>query len=170
MPDAYAAAKGINALVMSLAAIPAYFLARRVLGTWLSLAAAALAVAIPSMVYTGTLMTENAFYPVFLAAVLALVVWLDRPTRGEHGDPRSALCLFAFLTRAQAIALVPGDPDRAAPRSRARGVPPLPAHVPLVAARRGCSSCSSRSRAAGPCSGSSAPTRSPARRTTRPAR
>ena len=66
VPDAYAAAKGINALVMSLAAIPTYFIARRVLGTWLSLAAAAFAVAVPSMVYTGTLMTENAFYPVFL--------------------------------------------------------------------------------------------------------
>ena len=66
VPDAYAAAKGINALVMSLAAVPAYFLARRVLGQWASLAAAALGVAIPSMVYTSTLMTENAFYPVFM--------------------------------------------------------------------------------------------------------
>src|SRR5205823_3979051 len=79
VPDAYAAAKGINALVMSLAAVPAYFLARRVLDKWWALAAAALAVAIPSMVYTGTLMTENAFYPVFLTVVLALVVWLERP-------------------------------------------------------------------------------------------
>ena len=61
VPDAYAAAKGINALVMSLAAVPAYFIARRMLTQWLSLAAAALAVAIPSMVYTSTLMTENAF-------------------------------------------------------------------------------------------------------------
>ena len=79
IPDAYAAAKGINSLVMSLAAIPAYFLARRVLGQWWSIAAAALAVAIPSMVYTATLMTENAFYPVFLCAVLAFMAWLDRP-------------------------------------------------------------------------------------------
>ena len=31
VPQAYAAAKAINALVMSLAAVPAYFLARRVL-------------------------------------------------------------------------------------------------------------------------------------------
>ncbi len=106
VPDAYAAAKGINSLVMSLAAIPTYFIARRVLGTWLSLAAAAFAVAVPSMVYTGTLMTENAFYPVFLAAVLALVVWIDRPTPANTAIV-VGLCLFAFLTRAQAIALGP---------------------------------------------------------------
>jgi hypothetical protein len=106
VPDAYAAAKGINSLVMSLAAIPTYFIARRVLGTWLSLAAAALAVAVPSMVYTGTLMTENAFYPIFLAAVLALVAWLDRPTVVSTAI-LVALCLLAFLTRAQAIALAP---------------------------------------------------------------
>ena len=106
VPDAYAAAKGINALVMSLAAVPAYFLARRVLDKWWALAAAALAVAIPSMVYTGTLMTENAFYPIFLAAMIALVAWLDRPSL-QSTLVLIALCLVAFLTRQQAIALVP---------------------------------------------------------------
>jgi hypothetical protein len=106
VPDAYAAAKGINSLVMSLAAVPAYFLARRVLGTWMSLAAAALAVAIPSMVYTATLMTENAFYPIFLVTILAFVVWLDRPTL-TNSAILVGLCLVAFLTRQQAIALVP---------------------------------------------------------------
>ena len=76
VPDAYAAAKAINAFVMSLAAVPAYFLARRMLSMPLALAAAALTVSVPSMVYTGTIMTENAFYPIFLATVLAVVVWL----------------------------------------------------------------------------------------------
>jgi hypothetical protein len=106
VPDAYAAAKGINALVMSLAAVPAYFLARRMLGQWLSLAAAALAVAIPSMVYTSTLMTENAFYPIFLTVVLVLVIWLDRPT-AANTLLLLGLVLLAYLTRQQAIALVP---------------------------------------------------------------
>ena len=45
LPDAYAAAKTINALCMSLAAIPAYLLARRVLAPPLSLVAALLTVA-----------------------------------------------------------------------------------------------------------------------------
>ena len=106
VPDAYAAAKGINSLVMSLAALPAYFLARRMLGQWMSLAAAALAVAIPSMVYTSTLMTENAFYPIFLTFVLVLVIWLDRPSVGNT-LVLLGLVLLAYLTRQQAIALVP---------------------------------------------------------------
>ena len=106
VPQAYAAAKAINALVMSLAAIPAYFLARRVLAEPLALAAAALTVAVPSMVYTATLMTENAFYPLFLTAALAMVLWLERPT-----PLRTAIVLgvwlAAFLTRQQAVALLP---------------------------------------------------------------
>src|SRR5262249_31477357 len=89
-----------------LAAVPAYFLARRVLGQWLSLAAAALAVAIPSMVYTATLMTENAFYPIFLTFVLVLVIWLDRPTVA-HTLILLGLVVVAYLTRQQAIALLP---------------------------------------------------------------
>lgn len=106
VPDAYAAAKGINSLVMSVAAVPAYFLARRVLGVWSSLAAAVLAVAIPSMVYTAALMTENAFYPVFLTVMLVFLAWLDRPTTANT-LLLAGLCLFAYLTRQQAIALVP---------------------------------------------------------------
>ena len=37
LPDAYAAVKTINALLMSLAAVPAYLLARRVVGHWWAL-------------------------------------------------------------------------------------------------------------------------------------
>jgi hypothetical protein len=106
IPDAYAAAKAVNALIMSLAAVPAYFLARRVLGPWLALAAAALTVSVPSLVYTGALMTENAFYPVFLLVALTMVVWLERPS-----VPWTLLligaCVLAFLTRTQAVALLP---------------------------------------------------------------
>src|SRR5207244_7901458 len=80
VPHAYAAAKAINSVVMSLAAVPAYLLGRRLLGRPLAVAAAVLTVAVPSMVYTGTLMTENAFYPIFLLAALALVAWLERPS------------------------------------------------------------------------------------------
>ena len=72
VPSAYHAAKLINAAVMSLTAVPVYFLARRLLTPGLALAAAALAVLVPSMLYTGTLMTENAFYPLFALAVLVL--------------------------------------------------------------------------------------------------
>jgi dolichyl-phosphate-mannose-protein mannosyltransferase len=106
VPDAYAAAKAINAVVMSLAAVPAYLLARRVLSAPLALAAAVLAVSVPSMVYTATLMTENAFYPIFLATVLAIVVWLERPT-AKLTVLMLALVGLAYLTRAQALAFGP---------------------------------------------------------------
>ena len=46
---AYEAAKAINSIVMSLTAIPVYFLARRMLSPALALVAALLAVTIPSM-------------------------------------------------------------------------------------------------------------------------
>ena len=104
--DAYAAVKLINAAVMSLAAIPAYFLARRVVGQWLALLAAVLAVAVPSLAYTGTVMTENVFYPLFLVVTLVLVLVLERPT-----TLRVALLVglvaLAFATRVQAATFVP---------------------------------------------------------------
>ena len=106
VPDAYAALKTINSAVMSLAAIPAYFLARRVVQARLALLAALLAVAIPSMVYTATVMTENAFYPVFLVTALLLVRMIERPTWRAQVAFLAAVAL-ALLTRAQAIAIVP---------------------------------------------------------------
>ena len=106
LPDAYAAVKTLNALVMSLAAVPAYLLARRVVGPWLSLLAALLAVAIPSLVYTGTVMTENVFYPVFLAVALLFVLTLEKPTAARQLLLLGAVAV-AFATRAQAVALVP---------------------------------------------------------------
>jgi 4-amino-4-deoxy-L-arabinose transferase-like glycosyltransferase len=106
IPEAYTAVKTINAFVMSLAAIPAYCLGRLVLGRWWALAAAGFAVLLPSMAYTGTVMTENAFYPVFLLAVLALAWTLERPTLVNQLLLLLALAL-AVLTRLQAVALVP---------------------------------------------------------------
>ncbi len=106
VPDAYAAAKTIGSVVMSLTAIPVYFLARRLLPPLSALIAAALAVAVPSMMYTGTLMTETVFYPVFACVALALVLMLERPTVLRQ-LVLLGLCLLAFLTRTQAIVLIP---------------------------------------------------------------
>jgi hypothetical protein len=106
LPTAYAAVKTLNALYMSLAAVPAYLLARRVLAPPLSLLAALLAVALPSLAYTGTVMTENAFYPLFLTAALLLVLVLERPTPLRVAGLLAAV-LACFGTRAQALALVP---------------------------------------------------------------
>ena len=102
IPDVYATVKTINSLVMSLAAVPAYLIARRVVGKWSALLAALLTVAVPSMVYTATVMTENAYYPVFLLAALALVALLERPSTRNLVLFFAALGL-AYLTRSQAI-------------------------------------------------------------------
>ncbi len=104
MSDVYQWARVIVALVMSSAVFPAYLLARRVVRPATALAAAALAVAIPSMAYVGTLMTENAFYPIFLWLALALVAMLERPTL-RNQIVVLVLCALAFETRAQAVAL-----------------------------------------------------------------
>ena len=106
VPQAYAAAKALGAVTMSLTAIPAYFLARRVLAPIPSLVAAALAVLVPSMVYTGTLMTENVFYPLFVCVALALVLALERPTAVRQ-LVLLGVALLAYLTRTQAVVLVP---------------------------------------------------------------
>ena len=106
LTDAYEGVKTVNALLMSLAAVPAFFLARRVVREGAALLAALMAVAIPSMAYTGTVMTETAFYPLFLLVALVLVIVLERPT-----PLRVSLLLLlvglAYATRVQAVALAP---------------------------------------------------------------
>jgi glycosyltransferase involved in cell wall biosynthesis len=100
----YQWARVLNALAMCSVVFPTYLLARRVVRPGFALAAAALAVAIPSTIYIGTLMTENAFYPVFMWLAYALVLALERPTL-KRQIVLLALCALAFLTRAQAVAL-----------------------------------------------------------------
>jgi len=106
LPTAYAAVKTMNAVLMSLAAIPAFFVARRVVGRSYALLAAVLAVAVPSLAYTGTVMTENAFYPLFLVVVLVLLIALERPTP-LWVVLLLALAGLAYATRVQAVALGP---------------------------------------------------------------
>ena len=104
--DAYAAAKATNAIVMSLAAIPTYLLARRVAGERLALLGAAIAVVVPSMAYTGTITTESLFYPVALGLALVLVRYLERPGWPWLAALVAALAI-AFATRSQSLAFVP---------------------------------------------------------------
>ena len=142
-----------------------------------ALFAAALAVAIPPMLYTSVVMTENAFYPVFMLFVWALVAALERPT------PLRQLAVFAasalaYVIRAQAVALLPATPDgdraaRAAERGRRRRrrapgaawrtVTVFWVSWPLVVVAAS-ASWSSRRRGTGRCEPCSAPTSGRARR------
>jgi hypothetical protein len=57
IPTVYTAIKVIDSLLMSVAAVPAYLLARRVVSKWGALSVAVLTVAVPSTFYAGTIMT-----------------------------------------------------------------------------------------------------------------
>ena len=104
--DAYTAAKVTDAIVMSLAAVPAYLLARRVVGQWSALLGAVIAVAVPSLAYTGTITTESLFYPVSLSFAWLLVRYLEQPGYGRLGAVVAGLAV-AFCTRSQSLAFVP---------------------------------------------------------------
>jgi hypothetical protein len=100
MTDAYAAAKLLNAAVMSAAVFPAYFLARRVVRPTSALVTAAAAVATPGMLYHGYLMSEALAYPVFLCTVLVLVRAVEKPTLWVP-----FVCAIAIATRVQFLVL-----------------------------------------------------------------
>jgi hypothetical protein len=79
--QAYRTIQAVNAVTMSLAAIPAFLLARRLrVGDRLALAAAALAVLLPELLYTSSVMAETLAYPLALATAAAAVAALERPT------------------------------------------------------------------------------------------
>jgi len=111
--DAYRWARMLDALVLALAAVPAYFLARRLLPPGWSLACAALTVALPSALYTGFVMTESVAYAACVLAYLAVVRCLERPTvttqllaLGSLGLVAAARFQLAALAVALLVALV----------------------------------------------------------------
>jgi hypothetical protein len=77
---AYGLAKLINALLMTLAAVPMFFWARRLVRPELALCALGLVLILPAGSYAGTLMTENAAFPAVCLALFAVAVALERPT------------------------------------------------------------------------------------------
>ena len=102
LTTAYGAARAANSVAMSLVAVPAWLLTRRVVDRPLALLAAVLAVAVPSMAYTATLVTENLFYPLAVTFAWTLVLVLERPSWLRVGV--LALALGACLaTRSQAL-------------------------------------------------------------------
>src|SRR5213592_3355159 len=100
MTDAYAAAKLLNAAVMSAAVFPSYWLARRVVRPSFALLTAAAAVATPAMVYHAFLMSEALAYPVFLVTVAVLAKALAEPSR-RMAIAVPVVCLLAIATRVQ---------------------------------------------------------------------
>ena len=78
----YHLVQGLGAAAMSLAALPVYWLARRLdLSARLGLGLAALALALPDLIYAGWVVAEPFAYPLVLGAVAAAVAALARPSR-----------------------------------------------------------------------------------------
>ncbi len=67
---AYGVARAINVMVMVLAAVPVYLWGRRLMSPAYAALAAALVLLMPSLLYTGMLMTENAFFLAFVSTVV----------------------------------------------------------------------------------------------------
>jgi hypothetical protein len=101
---AYALTKSINVLLMTTAAVPVFFWARRLTSPRHAILATSLVLAMPAFIYTGMVMTENAFFPAFVLSMFVLALVLERPTL-----LRQALMFCAFvlacLVRVQAVVL-----------------------------------------------------------------
>jgi hypothetical protein len=103
-PLAYGIAKTINTVLMCSAALPAYWLARRLVRPTHALLVAVATVAGGGMVYHGYLTSEAAAYPVFLLAIAVCVAALERPS--WRWDLLAVAVLgLAVLTRAQFVVL-----------------------------------------------------------------
>ncbi len=100
-----AALKVVQTFVMSLAAVPVFVFGRRLMPARYALLAAALSLASPLLLYSGLVMTEVLFYPVGVAAVLALAHAVAKATVRSQLAALAAV-LLAVLTRPQAVVLV----------------------------------------------------------------
>jgi hypothetical protein len=105
MEGTYGVAKAINALLMTLTAVPLYAWARRLVSPRYALLAVVLFLVMPSLLYAGTLMTENAFLPVFVLAAFAIALALERPTLTHQALALGAVVPLALI-RLQGFILV----------------------------------------------------------------
>jgi hypothetical protein len=105
LESGYELLKPLQAVVMSLTAVPVYLWGRSVMRPAYALVAAALTLSLPGLAYAGFLMTEVAFYPVATLAAWAMARALVRPTLAAQALVLAAL-VAAVLTRLQAAALV----------------------------------------------------------------
>ncbi len=96
-----------NAFLVSLAAIPAYLLARRLdLGAGYALGCAAFALAVPDLAFSAFIVSDPIAYPVVLTALYAGVASLQAPGRRAQSG-FVALVALAVATRLQFVVLAP---------------------------------------------------------------
>jgi hypothetical protein len=98
--------QALQALLMSLTAVPVFLWTRSITGPRHALVAAGLTVLVPGLVYSGLLMSEALYYPVATFAAWALAAVLEKPTPTRQAALLAALAVAA-ATRLQAIAFLP---------------------------------------------------------------
>ena len=106
MDATYAIAKAINVVLVTAAALPLYLWARRLVSPAYALLALLLFLLLPSLLYSGTLMTENAALPAFLLAAFLLALALERPTPARQALLLAAIATCALI-RLQGLVLAP---------------------------------------------------------------
>ena len=102
----YRLTQALGAFAMSLVALPVFALGRKVgLGRPLALAAAALSLAVPDLLFASWVMAEPFAYPLFVGVVLAGTAALSEPSR-RRGLLLVSLVALAAFARAQ-FAILP---------------------------------------------------------------
>jgi hypothetical protein len=103
---AYRLAQTVNVVLMLLAVVPVYFWARRLMSPAQALVPVVLVLLMPAQIYSGMLMTENAFFVSVVTSFFLIALTFERPTL-----LRQALVLLAigvaYFVRVQAIVLLP---------------------------------------------------------------
>lgn len=100
----YELLKLVQPLVVSLAAVPVYVYARRIMPAGWAIVAAALTCASPLLLYSGFVMTEVLFYPLAALTLLAFARAIETGSR-RHQLIAIVLTAAAVLTRSQAVVL-----------------------------------------------------------------
>ena len=119
----YSAMKTVNAVVIAATAVPVFLLARRLVSPISALAAAALTLLLPSMLFSSTLMLENLFLPLFVTACFVFALALERPTLAWQAAALLTIALAA-ATRVQGLLLIPVFALAAVSMRKARAVAP----------------------------------------------
>jgi len=104
MDSTYSIVKAMNAVFMSLVAIPVYVWARRLVSPVYAVLAVVLVLLMPVFVYVNEVMTESLAFPVVLIALYAMALALERPTIARQALAVAAIIL-ACTTRLQALVL-----------------------------------------------------------------
>ena len=116
---AYALTKTINVLLMTIAAVPFFLWARRLVRPALALTAAVLFLLLPAALYANMVMTESAFLPAFLTSIFLAALALERPTvvsAGARGGLDRTSVRDPCAGRGARAHPADGDRDQGAPR------------------------------------------------------